>query len=322
MELPKVAIIILNWNGLADTIECLESLKNVTYANFSIVVVDNGSKGPDAEVLGNKYRGDITLIRNDKNYGFAEGNNIAIKWALENLNPDYFLLLNNDTTVDPEFLSNLVSLIDADNKIGIVGPKIYYYGSPDTLQSFGARIDFKFGTTRDIGWKKKDHGQFDHQAEVDYVNGCAMLVRKQVVETIGLLDPTYFCYYEETDFCTRARKAGFRIFAVPNSKIWHKKKLIKKWGGLGSEEKGSDSSFYYMGRNVFIFMKNHRTKSQFMGFVSLYFLFKIWYTSAVCILYHFNGKQLIAFWRGVNAGLAYTIFGRKPNLTIVHSGVE
>jgi GT2 family glycosyltransferase len=305
MKSPKVVVTILNWNGLADTIECLESLKCVTYPNFVVVVVDNGSKGADADILEHKYGDYIHLVRNVSNYGFAKGNNIAIEWSLERLDPQYFLLLNNDTVVDPEFLTGLVALSESDDTIGIVGPKIYYHDRPDTIQSFGAKISFRSGATKDRGWKQRDTGQFEREAAVDYVNGCALLVKRKVVEAIGLLDPVYFCYYEETDFCTRARIAGFRIVVTPKSRIWHKKKLGEKWLGLGLEEKGSASSFFYMGRNVFIFMKKHGATGSYRRFVFSYFLFKAWFTSAVCILYHSDIKQLIAYWRGIKAGLTW-----------------
>ena len=135
MIYPKVSIIILNWNGWKDTIECLESLQRLTYPNYHVIVVDNGSRGNDAEVLQEKFGDYISLIRNDKNYGYTGGNNIGIRHALNNSSPDYFLILNNDVAVAPDFLTEMVKVADNDAAIGIVGPKVYYYDFPNRIQS-------------------------------------------------------------------------------------------------------------------------------------------------------------------------------------------
>src|SRR4030042_2187559 len=137
---PKVSIIILNWNGLEDTIECLNSLKKITYPNYKVILVDNGSKGNDARVLREKFGDYIHLIENDRNYGYAKGVNIGIRYALANSASEYILLLNNDTVVAPDFLNQLVKLAESDSSVGIVGPKTYYYGSSSRLESIGARL--------------------------------------------------------------------------------------------------------------------------------------------------------------------------------------
>ena len=138
---PKVSIIILNWNSLDDTVHCLESLEKITYPNYDIIVVDNGSKGNDAEILREKFKGYIHIIENDKNYGFPEGCNIGMRYALKNSAPDYILLLNNDTTVAPDFLAEMVKIAESDPLIGIAGPKIYFYHEPYKIQSVGLQID-------------------------------------------------------------------------------------------------------------------------------------------------------------------------------------
>lgn len=217
---PGVCIIILNWNGLADTIECLESLKQLTYPNYRIVVVDNASSGNDVEMLKQRYGDYAHIIANDRNYGFPEGNNIGIRYAL-NEGADYVLLLNNDTVVDPEFLSELVTVAESDESIGIAGSKIYFYGSPNRIQTTGGKFYRWLGHQIPYGGKE-DHGQYDRVADRDYLFGASMLIKRKVTERISLLDSTFFYGMDDFDFCFRAKRAGFRVVYVPGSRIWHK----------------------------------------------------------------------------------------------------
>ena len=123
---PEVSIIILNWNGLEDTIECLESLKKITYPNYKLIIVDNGSEGNDVAVLRHRFGSYIHIIEKDKNYGFTEGNNIGMRYALKG-EARYILLLNNDTIVDPDFLSNLIKVAAGDPKIGLLIFCIFFH---------------------------------------------------------------------------------------------------------------------------------------------------------------------------------------------------
>ena len=147
MKSPKVSIIILNWNGLNDTVECLESLDKVTYPDYQVIVVDNGSTGGDARTLRERFGDYVHIIENDKNYGYTGGVNIGIKYALNNLAADYILLLNNDTIVDPEFLTKMVELAESDNSIGIVGAGVYDLANAQKgiiakIRMFETRISF------------------------------------------------------------------------------------------------------------------------------------------------------------------------------------
>jgi GT2 family glycosyltransferase len=220
MHNPKVSIVILNWNGLEDTIECLESLQKITYPNYDVIAVDNGSEGNDAEILREKFGKYIRLIRNDKNYGFAEGNNIGVRYALENVSPDYILLLNNDTVVKPGFLTELVKVARSDPKIGIVGGKIYLYGT-NMLDSAGSLFNnVAICTSR--GNLEEDRGQYDAQEEVPMITACCCLIRKAVLEQTYLFDPDFFLYYEEFDLNIRVRELGYNVVYVPDSMIYHK----------------------------------------------------------------------------------------------------
>lgn len=332
---PTISIIILNWNGWKDTIECLESLYQINYPYYNVIVIDNCSEDNSIEKIkeyctGNlkvksgffqyeshnkpieiveyfkdeinnskiinesKNRNKLILIKNDKNYGFAEGNNIAIKYVLNSLKTDYVLLLNNDTVVDKNFLNNLIKAAKI-NKIGILGSKVYFYDKPSYIQSAGMKLNWKKGTVKILGFNEIDKNQFNDILEVDYVDGSNILIKKEVFEKIGYLNPDYFLYWEETDFCVRARKAGYKVIYVPAAKIWHK---------LGSTTKNISGSYeYYMTRNMFWFMKKHATKKQFLFFLVYFFGFRFWFKGSIFLLYHTNLIVFKSFLNGILDGL-------------------
>jgi len=248
---PKVSIIIINWNGLQDTTECLDSLKKITYPNYEVIVVDNASSGDDVRILKEKFGDYIHVIANDQNYGFPAACNIAMKYALSK-GTDYMLLLNNDTVVDPEFLSRLVEIAECDSSIGIVGSKILYYHQPNKIQAAGGRIIWWLGWIYNYG-EEEDVGQYEQVAERDIIWGTSFLMKKMVLDKISFMDPYFFLGVEEYDYCTRAKRAGFKLVYVPQSKVWHKsavsrakasqfpetQRLLKKQGGRG------DYKYYY-----------------------------------------------------------------------------
>jgi len=220
MTHPKVTIIVLNWNGIKDTVKCLDSLKKIHYSNFEIIVVDNASNGNDVEILKEKYKDEIILIENKENLGFAIGNNNGMKYALEK-GTDYVLLLNNDTVVDPLFLDELIKITEKDSEIGIASPKMYYMNPPNVLWSAGGKINWYIGHWL-IGKDKKDNGQFDEMVYVDFNPGACMLIKRETIEKIGYLPTEYFLQWEDIDYCIKAKKNGFKCIYVPKSKIWHK----------------------------------------------------------------------------------------------------
>ena len=312
---PKVSIIILNWNGLTDTVECLESLKKITYPNYEVTVVDNGSQGNDADVLQEKFGDYIHLIRNDKNYGYTGGNNIGIGYALQNSQPDCLLLLNNDVVVAPDFLDLMIRAVQGDPSIGVAGPKVYYYDSPSRIQSAGAKIKMITGQTYLIGNKQIDNGQCDQRRDVDYVSGCCMLLRKELIQQIGLFDESYFCYWDETDYCVRASKAGFRIVYVPDARVWHKNPFgLRPWYKTlrkKHQPKISLSSTYLMTRNNFRFMRKYATRVQFCSFLAYFFGYRLWFVTGVCALFYRDIGQVIAFYRAIKDGLLNRTDGAK-----------
>ncbi len=250
---PRVCIILLNWNGLEDTVECLESLRKVTYPNYEVMVVDNASTGNDTEVLKKKFGNYVRLIENSQNYGFAEGNNIGMKLALgDNPPPDYFLLLNNDTTVAPDFLVELIKVAEGDAGIGIVGPEIYFdfKGSDSVIWSAGGKVCWwREPFYYHLGYAHNDSPEYQVVKEVGFVSGAAMMLKRGVAEEISFLNSHYFFGYEEIECCLKARRAGYKIVYVPNAKVWHKARWRYKSGY--NPILADPAPYYYLIRNNF-----------------------------------------------------------------------
>lgn len=217
---PLVWILIVNWNGREMTLDCLESLRRVTYKNRRVLVVDNGSTDGSAAAIRERYP-DVELLPLTENRRFAGGTNAGIRYAREH-GADLLLLLNNDTTVDPGFLDPMVERICSDPTIGIVAPKILYHSAPDLLWYAGGTISFWRGTMRHEGIRERDRGQRDTGGETDYATGCCLLAGTDMVKTIGPLDESYTMYTEDADWCMRARGAGYRVIYEPRARVWHR----------------------------------------------------------------------------------------------------
>ncbi len=251
MNCPKVTVIILNWNGVEDTVECLDSLKKITYPNYSVIVVDNASSGEDVRILGEQYCDYIEMVANEQNYGTAKGFNIGIKKALSQ-DTDYLLILNNDVIVDCEFLSKLVEVAERDPLIGILGSKVSYYHRPGIIQTAGVKMRWRLGLMETY-YDEEDTGQYDTIAVRDFVYGISFLTKKSVIEKIGLFDEYFFCGYEDMEYCARAQRADFKVVYVPESIVWHKAGISKaklsqtfKEARLPKQEKGiSDYKYFY-----------------------------------------------------------------------------
>ncbi|WP_084006543.1 glycosyltransferase family 2 protein [Guptibacillus hwajinpoensis] len=221
----SVAIILLNWNSYDDTSQCLLSLGELKYDPFHVYIVDNQSGDDSYQKLINDYDAGaypigVTFIQSGGNLGFAGGNNKGIKQAYED-GHDYIWLLNNDTTIDSNALHPLVEVIDRDEKVGIVGSKIYF-SDTGLLWFAGGEVNCYSGSTHHIGYKERDIGQYDEIKSVKYIVGCSLLFRRELVESVGYLEEDYFLYYEDTDWNIRAGRLGWKILYVPDSIVYHK----------------------------------------------------------------------------------------------------
>ena len=243
---PKVAIIIVNYKGREDTLECLASLRGLTYPAFSVYVVDQASEDGTPEAVRQAFP-DVTVIENPENNGFAGGNNTGIRAALE-AGAAYVYLLNNDTVVAPNLLEPLVELAESDPDIAVVGSLMLYHSDPAIIWSAGGQIGPNGESIMQAQGENADTigpEPFD----VDFVVGCGLLTGRGALRKLGLLDDSYFLYYEETDFCARARHNGWRNVSCPASRLWHK---VSRTTG-----KDSDLTFYYMRRNVLRYLSRY-----------------------------------------------------------------
>ena len=220
MSEPLVFIILVNWNGKNVTLDCLDSLKRLSYRNFRLVVVDNASSDGSVEAIRETHP-EIVLVEQKQNLRFAGGNNVGMKYALEH-GAELICLLNNDTTVDGNFLSHLVNHMQTNDKIGIIAPKICYHDEPNRIWFAGGEISMWTGTMKHTGIREIDSGQYDVSKEIDYSTGCCILTRREVVEKVGMLDESFFMYTEDADWSMRVRRAGYAILYEPQAKVWHK----------------------------------------------------------------------------------------------------
>ena len=221
--MPRVSAIVVNWNAREDTRECIESLIKSDYPGLDIILVDNASSDGSVQYLRSLFS-DITILENSTNERFARGSNKGMRFALDR-GTQYVFLLNNDAVVEEATIGRLVGALEASSSIGFVGPKILYFSKRDVIWSAGGEVNFWTGITRHRGIREKDNGRYNDSVEVGYLTGCALMAKRELVEKIGLLDPSYYIYGEDADWCLRASKAGFKIVYVPDARVWHKVSL-------------------------------------------------------------------------------------------------
>jgi GT2 family glycosyltransferase len=250
---PMVYAITLNWNGKDDTLELLDSLRRLDYPNYRIVVVDNGSEDESVAAFRRMFP-DVIVLENGRNLGYADGFNVGLEYAYQQ-GADYFLILNNDTMIDASAMMELVKVAEQDEKIGFVSGKVYWYNDPNTLQTVGRLNDPIILAGNHVGGNEVDQGQHDEVRDYDFVDDVYLLVRRDVYGQVGGYDPNFFLYYEETDWCARVRRAGFRVVYTPGAKIWHKGNI----GGPSTTR--SPERHYFMTRNRVIFLaRNSSTR--------------------------------------------------------------
>lgn len=246
MTQPRVITVVLNTNRKSDTLACLESLAQTRYSHHETIVLDNHSTDGSLPAIRAAFPS-VEMIELSENHGYAGNNNVGIRAALER-NADWVLVLNEDTILDPDCLAELIRIGESDSRIGMVGPMVYHFDEPDTIQSAGGLL--RSGWNSDHrGKNERDVGQFPFPRDVDWLTGCALMVRRAVIEQVGALDAELFIYYEETEWCVRAHKAGWRVVHVPTAKLWHK--------GVRRNYDPTPSFTYYMTRNRLRMMAKH-----------------------------------------------------------------
>ncbi|MBS0630224.1 MAG: glycosyltransferase family 2 protein [Verrucomicrobia bacterium] len=257
----KVAVIVLNWNGKEDTIKCLQSLQKLSYKDLEIIVVDNGSTDGSQEALKTLFP-KYTLIESGENLGYAGGNNVGIVYALKR--PiEYLFILNNDTVVDPAIIEAFLEGFKQFPSVGILGSKIYLMNEPNRFDHFGGRwnakrLDFEYVGYRQVDDKKS----WEIAIHLDYVCGAGIMVHRSVFETIGLFESRFFLFCEETDFCFRAKRAGFDVMSCPKAVLWHK--VSASFTG------GKAHSTYFYWRNRLLWIERN-----FNGPIRLLYLSKL-----------------------------------------------
>ncbi len=298
--MDKIAIIVLNYNTTKETIDCLFSLNKMNKEGFKskIFVVDNGSK--EVFQLSNKFsREDFELIRSEANLGFCGGNNLGVHYSIKNYNPDYFLFLNSDTLVDPNFLIVLHQNILLERKIGIVVPKIYFasgceyhrssYNKKDlgkVIWYAGGIIDWENFNTFHFGVDEIDRNQFDKLKFTEFATGCCFLIKRELVENFGCFNERYFLYYEDVELSQRLINKGYKIVFCPQSFIYHV-------NGASSEGFGGKLQVYYQTRNSLLFFftyGNWKTKLRIFK-LALHFLVQGDMTRKQAV-WHFFTQQL------------------------------
>jgi len=264
MKKDLVMIIILNYKGLEDTIECIASVKKISYTNFSCVIVDNNSEDNSYEKLNNMFP-EYKVIQSLENNGYASGNNLGIKYALQE-GAEYVCILNNDVIVDPDFLTILIKYMKENNTVGITGPGIFEYFHPAIIQSTGATINLYKGAVPILNGGMVAEKISNDNILCDYVGGACLVIKRETLEKIDLIPECYFLFFEETEWCLKAKKNNYDVVCVPQAKIFHK--------GSASINKISGLSEYYFSRNQVLFEKRNASLFQFVCF-SVYLMLKL-----------------------------------------------
>jgi GT2 family glycosyltransferase len=267
---PDVLAVIVNWNGKDDVLECLKSLVNANYPKdkFKILVVDNGSSDGSQAAISKTYP-NVALIKNSKNLGYVRAVNRGINQGLE-WDVEYVWICNNDIVVHEDALTQLVKIGQSDTKIGVVAPVVYSYRQPQTIDNIGYKINFWIGRLKKLKYKE---GIFpdprSRMSDVDSNLGCSNIIKTSLIQTIGMFNPIYKIYFEETDYNVRAKRSGFRVVIARNAKVWHKT--------ASTMDKFLFRRAYLLLRNLLVFEILNAKLKHLIVFIPYYFLVHIPY---------------------------------------------
>lgn len=248
----KVGIVILTYNSEKVIKECLESAQNIDYQNLEIVVVDNCSHDHTCAIVKNEFP-NITLIINEQNWGYAEGNNVGIRYLIQHKNVDYIIVLNDDTVVTNKLVSKLLEPFYENEKIGVTGPIITYEQERNRIWFAGGYLNKVFFYTKHPHMNELLNNQ-QLVTQCDFITGCCMCISKEVINKVGMLNKDYFMYFEDVEFCLRAKQHGFEIALVKENLVYHK---VSASAGIKGTNKLTKLRAYYIARNPLMCIKEH-----------------------------------------------------------------
>ncbi|WP_295084242.1 glycosyltransferase family 2 protein [Ruminococcus sp.] len=251
--MDKVSIVLVNYNGDSDTLDCIKSLNKVKYENVEIIVVDNASKTQIE--LEKRVPDDVVFIKSKENLGFSGGNNLGIKYAIDH-GADYVILLNNDTVVNDSFIYELLCSAKRHKNAGLITGKIYFYSQPKHIWYAGGYMNLERARIHHFHSTEEDTFH-DEEKRVSFATGCLMMIHKSVIDKIGMLDEAYFMYAEDAEYCARIQKNKYEIWYNPNAIIYHK---VSRSSGGG----GSKLSQYYRARNE-MYLVAHNARHKVIG---------------------------------------------------------
>ena len=287
---PLISIVTLNYNQTPVTCEFLESTRKLLYKNFEILVCDMASDIDPTPVISAGHYPNTRLLLAGKNLGFAGGNN----WGMRQAKGDYIFIVNNDTEVTPDLLHRLLAPFYNDPAIGVTSPKIRYFFEPGIIQYAGFNPMNPFtGRTSTVGDREADKGQYDVSRPTYGAHGCAMMVKRDVIDKTGMFPEVFFLYYEEWDWSARIRKAGYKIWYTADATIYHKESM--------SVGKQNPMKVYYHTRNRILYIRRNSAWYQRLVF---YIFFASFVAPKECLKYIAARKweHLRNFWKGMVRG--------------------
>jgi GT2 family glycosyltransferase len=262
-EFPLISVITLNYNQTKVTCEFLESLQKVSYPNLEVIVIDNNSENDPTQDIKDKFQ-NAKIVRSSKNLGFTGGNNLGMKLS----KGDYVFIVNNDTEVTQDIFERMLEGFQVDESIGVVSPKIRYFDHPDRIQFAGfTEINPFTGRNSGVGHLEIDLGQYDQGSFSPYAHGAAMLVKRTIIEEVGIFPEKFFIYYEELDWSSQITRAGYKIYYQPKALIFHKESIT-----MGRE---SAIKAFYHNRNRILFMRRNFSNYQLIFFYLFFFLLTV-----------------------------------------------